>query len=49
MVGECHLAALVSKPLCLPVPLPPLNLNAHQEDTLLNPRMKGTIFLIKFY
>nr|XP_020771156.1 testis- and ovary-specific PAZ domain-containing protein 1 isoform X2 [Odocoileus virginianus texanus] len=37
VVGECHLAALVSKPLCLPVPLPPLNLSAHQEDTLLNP------------
>lgn len=39
MVGECHLAALVSKPLCLPVPLPPLNLSTHQEDTLLNPWM----------
>ncbi|XP_055269266.1 protein TOPAZ1 [Moschus berezovskii] len=44
MVGECHLATLVSKPLCVPVPLPPLNLSVHQEDTLLNPWMNDFRF-----
>lgn len=45
MVGECQLATLGPKPLCLS--LPPLNLSAVQEDTLLKPWMNGTIFSIK--
>uniref|UniRef100_A0A8C0QVU0 Protein TOPAZ1 n=1 Tax=Canis lupus dingo TaxID=286419 RepID=A0A8C0QVU0_CANLU len=42
MVGECHLAALVPKPLCLSVP--PLNLSAHQEDLFLKPWMNDFKF-----
>ncbi|XP_073088553.1 protein TOPAZ1 [Manis javanica] len=42
MVGECELAALGPKSLCLSVP--PLNLNAHQEDTLLKPWMNDFRF-----
>nr|XP_015107567.2 protein TOPAZ1-like [Vicugna pacos] len=37
MVDECHLAALGPKPLYFSVPVPPLTLSAHQEDTLLKP------------
>ncbi|XP_004676318.1 PREDICTED: testis- and ovary-specific PAZ domain-containing protein 1 [Condylura cristata] len=42
MVGDCQLAALGSKPLCLSVP--PLNLSAHQEDALLKPWMNDFRF-----
>uniref|UniRef100_A0A8C9AM91 Protein TOPAZ1 n=1 Tax=Prolemur simus TaxID=1328070 RepID=A0A8C9AM91_PROSS len=42
MVGECQLAALVPKPLCLLVP--PLNLSSHQEDTILKPWMNDFRF-----
>ncbi|KAL2803976.1 protein TOPAZ1 [Daubentonia madagascariensis] len=42
MVGECQLAALVPKPLCLLVP--PLNLSSHQEDTILKPWMNDLRF-----
>nr|KAF6421408.1 testis and ovary specific PAZ domain containing 1 [Molossus molossus] len=42
MVGECQLAALGPKPLCFS--LPPLNLSAYQEDTLLKPRMNDFRF-----
>ncbi|XP_060020061.1 protein TOPAZ1 [Lagenorhynchus albirostris] len=44
VVGECQLAALGAKPLCLSVPVPPLNLSAHQEDTLLKPWMNDFRF-----
>ncbi|XP_054549318.1 protein TOPAZ1 isoform X2 [Talpa occidentalis] len=42
MVGDCQLAALGPKPLCLSVP--PLNLSAHQEDTLLKTWMNDFRF-----
>ncbi|XP_041589675.1 protein TOPAZ1 [Vulpes lagopus] len=42
MVGECRLAALVPKPLCLSVP--PLNLSACQEDLFLKPWMNDFKF-----
>ncbi|KAM9185768.1 protein TOPAZ1 [Dugong dugon] len=42
MAGECQLAALGPKPLCLLVP--PLNLSAHQEDILLRPWMNDFRF-----
>ncbi|XP_070348892.1 protein TOPAZ1 isoform X4 [Equus asinus] len=42
MVGECQLAALGPKPLYLSVL--PLNLSAHQEDTLLKPCMNDFRF-----
>uniref|UniRef100_A0A2K6F4I7 Protein TOPAZ1 n=1 Tax=Propithecus coquereli TaxID=379532 RepID=A0A2K6F4I7_PROCO len=42
MVGECQLASLVPKPLCLLVP--PLNLSSHQEDTILKPWMNDFRF-----
>ncbi|XP_064130321.1 protein TOPAZ1 [Loxodonta africana] len=42
VAGECQLAALGSKPLCLLVP--PLNLSTHQEDTLLRPWMNDFRF-----
>ncbi|KAM5232349.1 protein TOPAZ1 [Hipposideros larvatus] len=45
MVGEGQLTALGPKPLCLSVP--PLNLNAYQEDTLLEPRTIDFRFLGK--
>lgn len=41
LVGDFHLAALGPKPLCLSVPVPPLDLIARQEDTLLKPWMNG--------
>eukprot|EP00069_Balaena_mysticetus_P022324 bmy_03320T0 len=44
VVGECQLAALGPKPLCLSVPVPRLNLSAHQEDTLLKPWMNDFRF-----
>ncbi|XP_030685858.1 protein TOPAZ1 [Globicephala melas] len=44
VVGECQLAALGPKPLCLSVPVPLLNLSAHQEDTLLKPWMNDFRF-----
>ncbi|XP_057560300.1 protein TOPAZ1 [Hippopotamus amphibius kiboko] len=44
MVGECQLAALGPKPLCLSVPVPPLTLSTHQEDTLLKPWMNDFRF-----
>uniref|UniRef100_A0A8C3X2M9 Protein TOPAZ1 n=1 Tax=Catagonus wagneri TaxID=51154 RepID=A0A8C3X2M9_9CETA len=37
LVSDFHLAALGPKPLCLSVPVPPLDLSARQEDTLLKP------------
>ncbi|XP_072796888.1 protein TOPAZ1 isoform X1 [Vicugna pacos] len=44
MVGECHLAALGPKPLYFSVPVPPLTVSAHQEDTLLKPWMNDFRF-----
>ncbi|ELK10131.1 hypothetical protein PAL_GLEAN10007787 [Pteropus alecto] len=45
MLGECQLTPLGPKPLCLSVP--PLNLSAHQEDTLLKPWINDFRFLGK--
>ncbi|XP_037704513.1 protein TOPAZ1 isoform X2 [Choloepus didactylus] len=42
MAGECQLTALGPKPLCLTVP--PLNLSAPQEDTILKPWMNDFRF-----
>uniref|UniRef100_A0A8D1CUW4 Protein TOPAZ1 n=1 Tax=Sus scrofa TaxID=9823 RepID=A0A8D1CUW4_PIG len=44
LVGDFHLAALGPKPLCLSVPVPPLDLIARQEDTLLKPWMNDFRF-----
>ncbi|XP_076985734.1 protein TOPAZ1 isoform X2 [Tamandua tetradactyla] len=42
MARECQLMALGPKPVCLTVP--PLNLSAHQEDTILKPWMSDFRF-----